>query len=187
MFCKECGTENDNNVRFCAGCGKQIIADDFTSAESNKNPDLEVGEEYILKYSFSDEEKKVDGKNVGVGFYSSELLVCSYKQNGGFNKKIRYDNILNINLNKIFSVKEIVIGIIILLLGLWIVSAIESNWEWYVKLFLWCIPICGVGKIIFDTNKIEIKITCTNGENVCFRTNDKAAAENFRVRLNKEL
>lgn len=48
MKCRNCGTINDNNARFCRNCGSNVFIDDNTSSKRSINPLLIVGIIVIL-------------------------------------------------------------------------------------------------------------------------------------------
>ncbi|MGN0613130.1 MAG: zinc ribbon domain-containing protein [Porcipelethomonas sp.] len=179
MFCSKCGAENTDNDKFCRECGAAL-----SSPSSGRSSDYAC-EEYILTYSISDDEDKLDGKNTAAKFYDTHFTLQSIKQNGGFNCSLNYTDINSASVNRKFSPQSLLGGIVLFIVGLWLISQIESDWAWYAKIFVWLLPLSALGILASDVNKVEISIVCKNGQNISFVTNNKKAAYNFIARINK--
>lgn len=193
MYCSGCGKEIRETDDFCSNCGMKnsSVGNESRNVSPNKTtatmPNICSGSEvYYLKHSFFDDDDKADGKNVQIRFYDDCIGLYSCKQKGGFDRKIRYNDILKITVNKHFSISSLLLGIVLLLIGLSVISVYDFDANGLLSdLFIISIPVCGLAAIFNDVNKKELTIHLSDNSTFSFLTVDKQEADNLLTRLNR--
>lgn len=171
MFCDQCGNTIENGARFCMQCGATL----HTSAEQICSPSRSAESQlykpahlvYLFQSKFSDEEERIDGNNVYLAFQKHALLVTSQTQSNGFSHQIPYSGIQRITTRTVVNPVRIIIGILILMVGIWFALQVQADVAWYAKLIVWCIPFCGLFTIIYDFKKTIVQIQYQHNHQLC--------------------
>lgn len=193
MYCSGCGKEIRETDDFCSNCGMRnsLVGNESMNVPQNKTiatiSNISSGAEvYYLKYSMFDDDDKADGKNVQIRFYDDCIGLYSCKQKGGFDRKIRFNDILKITINNHFSMGALILGIVLLLIGIKVISMWDFDDHGLLSdLFIISIPIYGVGVLFNDVNKKELTFHLSDNSKFSFSTVDKPEAENLLTRLNR--